>query len=329
LGLCKAYYAKRLPPDWFLSAALYSIILRLVEMIRIPRDYIIYSFSRRYTARYRARPGDRIVFETLDALGGQIIDEGVSLESIDWSRVNPATGPLYVEGAEPGDTLVVEIESIEVSDRGVILVVPGFGALYDKSFRSRAKIVEIRNGVLLFNGVEIGVRPMVGVIGVAPEDGDIPTGTSGYHGGNMDVKLLSAGARVYLPVFVEGALLAIGDLHAVQADGELCVAAAEVSGEVQVKLDLIKGRRPRYPVIETPDRYAVITFGVDLDEAVYRASEEAVSILSRALNTGFEEAYMLSSLIVDIRVNQVVDPVKGVRAEIPKKFIRIDHLLYP
>ncbi len=298
-------------------------------MIVIPRDYVIYSFSKKHVSKYRARPGDRIVFKTLDALGGQIVDESTPLESIDWSRVNPATGPLYVEGAEPGDTLVVEIESIEISDRGVIVVVPGFGALQDKSFRSRAKIVKIRSGKLFFNGIEIDVKPMVGVIGVAPEGDDIPTGSSGHHGGNMDVKLISTGTKVYLPVFVEGALLAIGDLHAVQADGELCVAAAEVSGEVQVKLDLIKGRRPRYPVIETMDGYAIITFGVDIDEAVYRASEEAVSILSRAFNIDFEEAYMLSSLIVDIRINQVVDPVKGVRAEIPKRFIKLDHLLYP
>ncbi|MCS7111487.1 MAG: acetamidase/formamidase family protein [Ignisphaera sp.] len=298
-------------------------------MIRIPRNHTVYSFSRRHPARYRARPGDSVVFETLDALGGQIVDEATPIESIDWSRVNPATGPLYVEGAEAGDTLVVEIESIEVSDRGVIVVAPGFGALHDRSFRPRAKVVWVKNGRLLFNDIEIGVKPMIGVIGVAPEDGDIPTGTSGYHGGNMDVNLITAGSKVYLPVFVEGALVAIGDLHAVQADGELCVAAVEVSGEIQVKIGLIKGRRPHYPIVETLDRYAIITFGRDLDEAVYRASEEAVSILSRAFNAPFEEAYMLSSLLVDVRINQVVDPVKGVRAEIPKKYVRLDHLLYP
>lgn len=297
--------------------------------VRLPRDYVVYSFSSKHVPRYRAHPGDVVVFETIDALGGQIVDEATPLETIDWSRVNPATGPLYVEGAKPGDTLVVEVESIRIADRAVIIAVPGFGALHDKKFSATARVAEVREGKLVFRGVEVELRPMIGVIGVAPEEGEYPTGTSGYHGGNMDVALITQGSRVYLPVFVEGALLAVGDLHAVQADGELCVAAAEVSGEVTVKLSLIKGKRPTYPVVEHGDRYSIIAFGKDLDEAVYRASEEAVAVLMRSLGLPFEDAYMLASLVVDLRINQVVDPMKGVRAEIPKKYAKLEHFLLP
>lgn len=163
---------------------------------------------------------------------------------------------------------------------------------------------------------------------MAPEEGELPTGTSGFHGGNMDVALLTAGTRVYLPVFADGALLALGDLHVVQADGEICVAAAETSGEVRVRVGLIKGKRPRYPIVEAGDRYLIVAFGKDLDEAAYRAAEEAVSVLMRAHGMGFEEAYMLSSLVVDLRVNQVVDPMRGIRAEIPKRYAKLEHFLY-
>jgi len=297
--------------------------------VRLPRDYVVYSFSSRHVPKFRAYPGDVVVFETVDALGGQVVDESTPLETIDWSRVNPATGPLYVEGAKPGDTLIVEVESIRIADRAVIVAVPGSGALHDRKFNAAARVMEIRGGKILFRGIEVEPRPMIGVIGVAPEEGEYPTGTSGYHGGNMDVALITQGSRVYLPVFVEGALLAIGDLHAVQADGELCVAAAEVSGEVTVKLSLIKGKRPRYPVVEYGDRYSIIAFGKDLDEAVYRASEEAVAVLMRSLGLSFEDAYMLASLVVDLRINQVVDPMKGVRAEVPKRYAKLEHLLVP
>ncbi|MEM1623179.1 MAG: acetamidase/formamidase family protein [Sulfolobales archaeon] len=296
--------------------------------IRIPRDHVIYSFSKKHQAKYTVVPGDSVIFETVDALGGQIVDESTTLDKIDWSRVNPATGPLYVEGARPGDTLIVEIEDIKVSDRAVILVAPGFGALPDKNFRPSVKVLRVVGDKLMFGNLEIKVRPMVGVLGVAPEEGELPTGTSGYHGGNMDVALLTVGSRAYLPVFADGALLAVGDIHVVQADGEICVAAAEASGEVRVKVGLVKGKRPRYPVIESEDKYSIVAFGKDLDEAVYRASEEAVYTLMRAQSLSFEESYMLASLVVDLRINQVVDPVKGVRAEIPKKYVRLEHLLY-
>ncbi|MEM2551625.1 MAG: acetamidase/formamidase family protein [Sulfolobales archaeon] len=296
--------------------------------IKITRDHIIYSFSKKHPAMFSVVPGDSVIFETVDALGGQVVDESTALDKIDWSRVNPATGPLYVEGAKPGDTLVVEIEDIKVSDRAAIIVAPGFGALPDKDFRPSVKILKVVGEKLMFGNLEVEVRPMIGVLGVAPEEGEFPTGTSGHHGGNMDVATLTAGSRVFLPVFVDGALLALGDVHVVQADGEICVAAAEASGEVRVKIGLVKGKRPRYPIVESEDRYSIVAFGKDLDEAAYRASEEAVYAIMRAHSLSFEESYMLASLVVDLRINQVVDPMKGVRAEIPKKYIKLEYLLH-
>jgi amidase len=143
----------------------------------------------------------------------------------------------------------------------------------------------------------------------------------------MDVVEITRGSRVYLPVFVKGALLALGDLHVLQADGEICVAAAEVSGKVVTKIDVVKGRKPLLPLVETQTYIHVIGYGEDLDEATRRATEVAVQGLMKEYLLSFEEAYMLASLVVDLRINQAVDPAKGVRASIPKNIISIESLL--
>ena len=296
-------------------------------MKRIPRNNVVYSFSPDNPPVERAKPGDTVVFETLDALGGQVRDEATPINRIDWNRVNPATGPLYVEGAEPGDTLVVRIKRIAVSDTGVILVVPGYGALPEAEFEPRVRLVRVSGGRVLFRGIGIEARPMIGTIGVAPPEGRVPTGDLGRHGGNMDAAVVGEGATLYLPVFVEGALLALGDLHAVQGDGEVCVAAAEVSGEVEVELGLVKRRSPPWPLVEFGDRVAVLVAGGTLDEAVEEATRVAVAALMRSRGLDFADAYMLASLVVDLRINQVVDPKKGVRAEIPKRYVDVESFL--
>ncbi len=295
-------------------------------VIRISSKHVIYSFSPLNKPVAYAKPKDIIVFETIDALGGQAKSEETPIDVIDWSRVNPATGPLFVETAEPGDTLVVDILDIKTDDKAVILVAPGYGVLHDKQFSPRIKLLYYEKDFVKFNSLDIEPKPMIGVIGVAPEEGEVATGSLGVHGGNMDIALLGRGSRLYLPVFTRGALLAIGDLHLVQGDGELCVSAAEVSGEVTVRVDIVKNKKPKYPILELNDKYAILTHGKTLDEAVYRASEAAVEALMKAHSLVFEEAYMLASLVVDLRINQVVDPFKGARAEIPKKYISIEDL---
>jgi amidase len=304
-----------------------AIYLVFVMVKKIPSSYTIYSFSPDNKPVEKVSPGEIVVFETLDALGGQIKSENMILTNIDWSRVNPATGPLYIEGAEPGDALVVNILDIDIDDHAIIVVIPDAGILKHKKFRPRVKIMPIAKGCVLFNGIKLIAKPMIGVIGVSPLNSVISTGTSGPHGGNMDVAEITKGSRVYLPVFAKGALLAIGDLHALQADGEICVAAAETSGSVTVKVELIKGKKPILPIVETQDHIHIIGYGETLDEAAYRATEVAVEALMKEHSIAFEEAYMLASLAVNLKINQVVDPAKGVRATIPKNLLSIDSLL--
>jgi len=271
--------------------------------------------------------GEAVVFETVDALGGQVKDEGTPIDRIDWSRVNPATGPVFVENVRPGDTLVVKIRRIRVEPRSIIVAVPGYGVLGDAEFSPRLKILRIVDGVMLFEGVEIPLKPMIGTVGVAPDEGEVATGDLGRHGGNMDAAVVGEEATLYLPVFVEGALFALGDLHAVQGDGEVCVAAAEVGGEVEVVFDVIHGRRPEWPVVEYGDRIAVLVAGETLDSAAREATRVVVRGIMRRYCMDFAEAYMLASLVLDLRINQVVDPKKGIRAEVAKKFLDVHSLL--
>ena len=293
----------------------------------IAKEKGVYTFSKHHEPVARVKLGEPVLLEAEDAVGGQIKSEETPLESINWSKVNKATGPIYVEEVRRGDTLIVDILDIEIPSNGVILVVPGAGALGDKTFKSKAKIVKIEDGFAFFENIRIPVRPMIGTIGVAPEEGEIPTAVPYRHGGNLDCIEVTKGARLYFPVAIDGALFAAGDFHAVQEDGELCVASVEIEGRALLRFNVIRGRKVRWPVVESQDHFSILVSDEDLDKAVRIAAEEAVKAIMRAENMPFEEAYMLSSLTVKIAVNQVVDPKKGVRAIIPKSIVSLDDLL--
>jgi amidase len=294
----------------------------------VPKSKMIYTFSHRHKPVEQVKTGEHVLLQTEDALGGQIKSEKNSLEALDWAKVDGATGPLFIEDAEPGDTLIAEILSIKVENKGVIVTIPKSGILGAKKFKPCTAVAKIEKGyIILNNNVRVKAKPMIGTIGVAPETDEIATGSLGRHGGNMDVKELTAGTKLYLPVFARGALFAAGDLHAVQADGELCVSSVEVAGEILLKFRLLKGKMPKWPILETRDYFAFLACGDSLDEAAVLASEVAVGALMREYKWSFERAYMFGSLAVNLEINQVVDPKKGVRAVIPKKFMSIGSML--
>jgi len=298
-------------------------------MKKILKHKVIYSFSPKHKPAEQIALREKILLETEDAFGGQVKDESMSIEQLDWSKVNAATGPIFIKGAEPGDTLVVNIEKIKVPDKGIIAVIPKQGALKGKQFKAAIKIVPINNGYACFEkGIKLKTKPMIGTIGVAPATADVPTGSLGKHGGNMDVKEITVGTKLYLPVFVKGALFAAGDVHAVQADGEVCVSAVEVPSEILLSFDVIKGKSISWPVLETKNNYAFLTCGDSLDEASVLAVEAVVEALMREYNWPFEKAYMFASLVVDVKINQIVDPKKGARSDIPKRLISIESVCH-
>jgi len=200
-------------------------------MMTIPVDRQVYALADEMEPAAREVPGERLVFEAQDALGGQVKTADDVLAELDFSRINPATGPVFVDGAEPGDTLVVRVVSIEPADSGAIVTGPGMGVLGDETERHATRILPVEDGAVVFDDLRLPARPMIGVIGVAPSEGSHPTGTAHRHGGNMDTKEIVEGCTVYCPVAQPGALLALGDVHAVMGDGEVlpCLAWHEAS----------------------------------------------------------------------------------------------------
>ena len=283
----------------------------------IPKDRCIYAFEASMEPAAQVAPGEAIRFEAQDALGGQVRTEADVLTELDFSRINPATGPIYVEGAEPGDTLVVRVQSIETADRGAIVTGPGLGVLGGETEAHATRILPVEDGQVVFGDVRLPARPMIGVLGVAPRTGSYPTGTAHRHGGNMDTKEIVAGCTVYLPVGQPGALLALGDVHAVQGDGEICVSACEVAAQILVEVDLIRGVAPEWPIVAVDRSIYVLVSLPTIDEALEEATRQAVGALQAACRLAHADAAMLASLAVDVGVSQLVDPNKTAKARIP------------
>jgi amidase len=295
----------------------------------ISNKNVIYKFEEKMEAVDTISSGDTVVFETNDCWTQQVTSEDQVITEIDYDILNPATGPIYVEGAEPGDILKIYIESIDVKQRGSALCVPNEGVLGDQVKESRVKIIDILDGYALYNNVKIPISPMIGVIGVAPakDDGQWTTDTPWKHGGNMDTKDIKQGNTLYLPVNQKGALLALGDCHAVMGDGELCFTGLEVPAKVTLKVDVIKNKSINWPMIEDEKYTMIIASGKDLDEAIYTGTDEAVKFLMKGLEFDWEDAYVLASLIVDIKISQVVDPTMTIRAAIPKEILTTEKLI--
>jgi amidase len=283
----------------------------------VPSDWCIYAFSEAMEPVVHVACGETLILETQDALGGQVRSEADILTELDFSRINPATGPVHVDGAEPGDTLVVRVLSIKTADWGAIVTGPDLGVLGGETEAHATRILAVEDGHVVFGDLRLVARPMIGVLGVAPREGRHPTGTAHRHGGNMDTKEIVAGCTVYLPVAQFGALLALGDVHAVQGDGEVCVSACEVWARVTVEVDLIKGRCPEWPIVALDRSIYILVSLPTIGEALEEATRQAVQALQASRGLSHAEAVMLASLAVDIGVSQLVDPNKTAKARIP------------
>ncbi len=295
----------------------------------IKGDKVIYKFSNQMDHIDKVNLNEKFIVETNDCFFQQIQNEETLLEELDYDCLNPATGPIFVEGAEPGDLLKVDILAIEVANKGTTMTVPGEGVLGDQVTKAKVKILPIEDDYAIFNGIKIPIVPMIGVIGVAPnkEDGEWPTATPWKHGGNMDTKDIKAGSTLYFPVHQKGALLALGDCHATMGDGEICFTGLEIPAKVSLKVDVIKNKTIKWPLLETKEATMVLASGDDVDDAIYEASSQAVNHLQKGLNFDFEDAYMLASLAMDLKISQVVDPKITVRAAIPKYILSSDDLI--
>jgi len=293
-------------------------------MYIVSKETCIYSMCAANEPALSVAPGSRIEFETWDALKGQLKNADDGFDLLDWSCVNPATGPVYINGAEPGDILSVKIEKIDVADSGIVVCGPGMGIVRDGVLDvATTKVIPVAGDVAHFSDeIKIPLNKMIGVIGTAPAGEAIPCGAPDLHGGNMDCKEVREGATLLLPVNVPGALLAMGDLHAVMADGEICVTGIEIAGSITVTVDIIKGKVLPLPMIINESHVMTLASDADLDTAVDMAVDNMVSYLVNAEGFTPSDAVMLTSLVGDVRICQVVDPKKTIRVEFPRKYLR-------
>lgn len=283
----------------------------------------IYEMSAKHAPTLRVSAGDTVEIETYDCFLNQIQSADTSYNAIDWSQINPATGPVYVNEAKPGDILAVKIESIELAKRGVMATGPQLGVMGHRINDFTIKMVPVEKNEAVFNEkIRLPLNPMIGVIGVAPEEGEVSCGTPGNHGGNMDTTLIAEGATIYFPVFHDGALFSLGDVHAAMGDGEVCVSGIEIPAKVTVKFEVIKGQSLKVPVVETADSMAFIISKETLDEAADKAVEEMVDYLIERTDLGIEEATMLLSAAGHVQVSQIVDPLKTARCLIAKSLLK-------
>ncbi len=295
--------------------------------MKITSQDVFYSFCDKNEPVLRVDAPAVIDFETMDCFGNQLRDPKDVMEEIDWDRINPATGPVYVNGAEPGDALKVTINKIDLNEKGTVCCLKDEGTLGDRIEGSHTRVVSVDGGEVHYvaeNGfaVDIPIKPMIGVIGVAPDGGqDINTGTPGRHGGNMDNTMIGEGVTLYFPVAAEGALFGFGDLHAVMGDGEIGVSGLEIPANVNVTLDVVKGKAPIYPVLENADALSVIVSRPTVDEACKVATELMQEMIMERTDLSLPDTVMLMSLVGDLQICQVVDPEKTVRFVFPKKYI--------
>jgi acetamidase/formamidase len=286
----------------------------------------------------RVASGDTIRVETMVARGLQrlraagvtedeIPDALKAVERAVTERgpgAHPMTGPIWIDGAEPGDVLEVKIVGFEfLHPYGVSGFIPGSGTLPDDFPYVRFHLIrfDVRAGTAQFApGITLKLAPFFGSIGVAPNPlvGRISSGPPGPHAGNLDNKELVAGSTLYLPVQVPGALLSLGDGHAMQGDGEVTLTALETSLRGTVQVTVRKGRRLNWPRAETPTHYIAMGLHTDLDQAAQLATREMVDFLVSEKKMNRDEAYILCSLAADLHVTQLVDGTKGVHAMIAK-----------
>jgi amidase len=281
----------------------------------------IYAFSKDNEPVKRVASGTTIQIETYDCFQNQIQSVDTEFNAVDWNRINPATGPIFVEGALPGDVLKVKIEKIDLAEQGVMAVGPGLGVMGHRIEKFEVKMIPVQDGKALFNGLEIPLNPMIGVIGVAPVEGEISCGTPGAHGGNMDNTMITEGATLYFPVNAEGALFALGDMHAAMGDGEIGVSGVEIPGVATVTLEVIKGASIQHPFMENDEFVASIVSAQTLDEAVKGSVEQMIDFFLPKTDLTLSELTMLMSATGQTEICQVVDPLMTARFVVPKSVL--------
>lgn len=288
-------------------------------MIELNDSKTLFSFDKDLEPVLKVPSGETVRIRTKDCFGNQLQGPEDRLSEIDWEAINPATGPIYVEGAVAGGTLKVHIDNIELDAQTSSCTGKDEGVCGDRFSDWATHFCKVEDGKVVWDErLSIPLAPMIGVIGVAPEGEPVNCGTPGKHGGNMDNTAIAAGATLYFPVAVDGALFGCGDMHAVMGDGEVSVSGAEVAGYATVTLTALPELSVPNPLIENDTHFGIIVSAESLDKAAELAVQQMVDLLASRTNESEADLVMLLSLVADVRVCQMVDPEKTVRFMVPK-----------
>ncbi|RFU82122.1 acetamidase formamidase [Trichoderma arundinaceum] len=278
--------------------------------------------------------GETVTFDTIDGGNGQITPMSTTEDILNFKAelADPLFGPVYVRGAEPGDTLEIEVLELQTSDWGWTAIVPGFGLLTNDFPDAQLKIWKLDPQVscaTFKEGIRIPTHPFLGVMGVAPAQGEFPTIPPLETGGNIDTRHIIAGTKLFLPVKAPGALFSCGDGHAAQGDGEVCGTAVETPMQVKLRLTVRRDMKwvtsPNYSspsstltLAEDQGYYAVLGIDSDLLEATRKAVRGIIEYMVETKSLTRVEAYMLASVVINLRISEVVNiPNYAVSASIP------------
>lgn len=289
---------------------------------RLPAQQVHFQWDNSFEPVLEVEPGDVVHYELQEVSGGQVTPTSTAadLGRLDMNRVYPLAGPLFISGVGPGDVLEVTVLDLRPGNWGWTSILPGFGLLSEDFPEPHLRIWDLasRTHASLRHDIRIPLDPFLGTMGVASDEaGAFPVMPPGKFGGNMDIRHLTKGATLLLPVWVDGALFSCGDAHAVQGDGEVCISAIEAPMSAMLRFDVRKNLRLPSPQFVTPGPlatkhggkgyYATTGISPDLMEGAKAAVRAMIEHLVRAYRLGREDAYVLCSVAVDLKISEVVD----------------------
>ncbi|HIN70956.1 MAG TPA: hypothetical protein EYM98_00085, partial [Dehalococcoidia bacterium] len=276
----------------------------------IGREHHIYVLDPGNDPAITVDSGEELMVETWDAFEGVRDPDVLQARSLK----GPATGPIYVNGAEPGDALRVDFISITAKEGAAHMVLPDRGFLEEEYTDAYPTIMSLEDGNLVMpTGVRLPINPSMGVVATTPTYPQQTASDSGPYGGDIDMKELVAGSTIYLPVFVPGGMLALGDCHAIVGDGAVAGTGAECSSDAHIRVTVEKGMGITSPRALTPDHFIVLSHGEELGPAMKQAVRDMVDFLVEAKGMSAYDAYTLLSLAGDIRVSRTFRPISPVK----------------
>jgi len=277
-----------------------------------------YTFSPFHEPMLRIEPGETVKVGTIDAASRKVKTEKDKLPS----RWNPLSGPVFIEGASEGDALVIKIDDIKITEeKGVSAFLNDVDPLSEMLLNPKAepRIISVKKGKAYLENIELPINPSIGCLGTAPKDEAISSELSGRYGGNLDVPDIRVGTRLFLPVNVDGALLFVGDVHAIQAEGELfCI---DISAECTLTIDLMKRKQINLPRLDLPEYIMAIGVSGDIKDALYSAYREMVLWIEEEYDLERWDAYRLCTEVAVIKAAKILRPQAVIGLKFPKKYL--------